>query len=85
MQPLRNFHRNVGKPDGRHIYCKPCKSELHKQRRKVYAKQNKKRKHTPSGTKRCPRCEQELPYSEFRKDSTRKDGHYSHCKSCARK
>ena len=56
--------------------------ELQKQRRDEYARQNKKRKRPPSGTKRCSRCEQELPYSEFRKAADRKDGHYEYCKAC---
>ena len=82
MQPLRNFTRNVGNPDGRRNYCKPCARELQKLRQKEYKKQNKKRKRSPSGTKRCPRCEQELPYSEFSKDNNQKDGHRSYCKTC---
>ena len=82
MQPLRNFHRHVGHPDGRHNYCKPCTRELNKQRRKEYKRQNKKRKRTPSGTKRCSRCEQELPYSEFHNVPSTKDGLYTYCRAC---
>ena len=82
MQPLRNFSRCVGNADGRQNYCKPCNSELNKRLRKEYARLNKKRKRTPSGTKRCPHCEQELPFSEFSKDNSMKDGHQTYCKAC---
>ena len=82
MQPLRNFHRDVGNPDGRYNYCKPCKRELDKLQRKEYARLNKKRKRTPRGTKRCPRCEEELPYSAFWKSFSNKDGHHAYCKAC---
>ena len=82
MQPLRNFYRDVGNPDGRKNFCRPCDRELAKLRQKEYARQNKRRKHDPSGTKRCPRCEQELPYSEFSKHNIQKDGYRSYCKSC---
>ena len=82
MQPLRNFYRDVANPDGRRNYCKPCARELQKLLQKEYARKNKKRKRDPSGTKRCPRCEQELPYSEFHKNMSNKDGVQDCCKFC---
>ena len=81
-QPLRNFSHHWANPDGRRNYCKPCDRELSKQQRKAHKQQNKKRKRDPSGTKRCPGCEQDLPYSDFHKNSSQKDAHHHYCKAC---
>lgn len=35
-------------------------------------------------TKKCSKCGRELPVSEFTKNSTRKDGLQSYCKTCQR-
>lgn len=40
---------------------------------------------TSSQNKLCSKCLNEIPYSEFHKDKTHKDGHRSHCKSCEKK
>lgn len=34
------------------------------------------------GTKRCPRCEQILPATDFHRDTSRADGRYPLCKPC---
>ena len=35
-------------------------------------------------TKRCSKCKQVLPFSEFSKDRSHKDGHRSVCKPCCK-
>ena len=37
-----------------------------------------------SDTKRCPKCEKELPFSEFGSDKSRKSGLAVYCKKCNR-
>ena len=32
--------------------------------------------------KRCSRCGENLPLEQFKKDATRRDGHFPYCKSC---
>jgi hypothetical protein len=36
----------------------------------------------PDGMARCPRCERDLPVSEFARDRSKPSGHKSHCKAC---
>ena len=36
----------------------------------------------PDETARCPRCERDLPVSEFARDRSKASGHKSHCKRC---
>jgi 5-methylcytosine-specific restriction endonuclease McrA len=33
----------------------------------------------------CTKCKKEKEYSEFKKDSTKPDGHYSSCRECCKK
>lgn len=37
---------------------------------------------TTDGSKRCLRCEQVKPLTDFHRDSSRKDGHGTRCKTC---
>lgn len=38
----------------------------------------------PTATKRCPRCGEVKPLSEFYKSAMRKDGHTAYCRVCQR-
>lgn len=37
---------------------------------------------TDNTTKKCDRCGRDLPYTEYRTDKRRADGHYPICKEC---
>eukprot|EP01093_Parvamoeba_rugata_P018402 TRINITY_DN785_c0_g1_i19.p2 TRINITY_DN785_c0_g1~~TRINITY_DN785_c0_g1_i19.p2 ORF type:complete len:249 (-),score=-68.48 TRINITY_DN785_c0_g1_i19:25-771(-) len=87
-QPVAQFNVNYSSADGRNSYCKACSNALKKEKRKKNAERNKKRKkdEVPDGTKRCGSKhhvgERELPYEDFYRDRTKKDGFESRCKEC---
>ena len=64
-------------------YCTPiCKN---KSRPSRYIKKRPTFPPAKEGYKWCPCCKQELPFSEFWKDKSRKDGCASQCKCCKSK
>ena len=64
-------------------YCTPiCKN---KSRPPRYIKKRPTFPPAKEGYKWCPCCKQELPFSEFWKDKSRKDGCASQCKCCKSK
>ena len=68
----------------RYKYCTPiCKSRSKPP--KVYIKKRPTFPPAKEGHKWCPCCKQELPFSAFWKDKSRKDGCASQCKSCKSK
>ena len=68
----------------RYKYCTPiCKSRSKPP--KVYIKKRPTFPPAKEGHKWCPCCKQELPFSAFWKDKSRKDGCASQCKCCKSK
>ena len=63
-------------------YCSPtCKN---KNRPSRYVKKRPTFPPAKEGYKWCSCCKQELPFSEFWKDKSKKDGYRTQCKSCKR-
>lgn len=78
-KPLDGFYRNRKSEDGRDFYCKACRQG---QGAALRAKRRESRPSKPERTgKRCGRCEQEKPFSEFYRSPT--NGKYSWlCRPC---
>lgn len=73
---ITQFSLKSNGKDGRNSLCKTCvkiKADARISKRKI----------DPSITeKKCTKCKHTKNISEFARDSTKQDGHYSSCKSC---
>tara|TARA_R100000388_G_C7114236_1_gene97989 strand:+ start:27 stop:470 length:444 start_codon:yes stop_codon:yes gene_type:complete len=88
----RNEHKDCvycGKPflitptTGKKIFCsRICKN---RDRNSQYVKKRPTFPPAKEGHKWCTCCKQELPFSEFWKDKSKKDGYATQCKSCKSK
>lgn len=67
------FDKNKSKKSGYNSWCKQCKKEL-------YEKTRQKKESIPEGYKKCGKCKQIKPVSEFNKSSAY--GYQSYCKQC---
>lgn len=72
-KPLDQFHVRTASPDGRHGFCKICRSGG----KKLVALID------PPGQKTCRSCSVVKPVAEFHICSTGSDGLQSRCKACA--
>ncbi len=85
-QPLTNFPRNKGRPDGRGRYCKSCYSvraaASYARRRATEGRQVRRRVEVPPGTARCPACAEIKPLSEFPRNRSAHNGRSAYCKPC---
>lgn len=70
---LDRFHRSKGAKNGRHAYCKQCRSKLRK---------GKRYDRPSSGTKQCPRCLCEKSVDAYYSDKSAMSGLQTYCKSC---
>jgi hypothetical protein len=79
--PRDEFYRNAAQPDGLAPYCKPCWREFCRVR---YARlmQDKRRAQQREDTKRCSRCQEIKPVSDFYKSDQWIDGLHVYCKKC---
>lgn len=87
IKSLDEFPKDNRAVDGRAANCKLCQSI----KRKAWAdKQEKKPKVSEvraaailaAGEKKCSKCGETKPLSEYHADKRNKDGLYGHCKSC---
>lgn len=72
-KPLDDFHLRSASPDGRHGFCKQCRS-LGRRVQPIC---------DPPGLKTCRRCGEVKARSEFHNSAGSSDGLQSHCKPCA--
>lgn len=81
-KPLTEFHKDKSKVDGLNFYCKPC----HIKKQKEYMKKGPKnlvpRQWNKDG-KKCSRCKEVKPITEFHKSTLRYDGLDNRCKKCS--
>lgn len=86
-KPVSEFHKDARSKDGLNIYCRPCKSQVSKE---SYEKNKDRRKENiaawqeknPDYMKKCTRCLENKPKSEFHKDPSSKDGLNICCRQC---
>jgi len=81
MKAPSEFYLNKCRPNGIGTYCKECDQ---KRRMTPEALEYKlRREHSLGQSKRCSRCEEWKPLSEFHKDHTRQaDGYSFVCRAC---
>jgi hypothetical protein len=79
--PYEEFYRNVAQSDGLTSYCKSCWREICQMR---YARQSEEKQRTQQreDTKRCARCQEVKPISDFYKGKQWIDGLHPYCKKC---
>jgi hypothetical protein len=79
--PRDEFYRNAAQSGGLAPYCKKCWREFCRVR---YARlmQDKHRAQQREDTKRCSRCQEVKPVSDFYKNDGWIDGFHPYCKKC---
>lgn len=87
VKVLEDYPKDKRATDGRGSHCKVCQGKLKKawkerQEKVVGPKQAKVEQSIATGEKKCTKCDQVKPLSEYHKDKRSSDGHYSHCKDC---
>lgn len=87
VKVLEDYPKDKRATDGRGSHCKVCQGKLkkawkEKQEKVVGPKQAKVEQSIATGEKKCTKCDQVKPLSEYHKDKRSSDGHYSHCKDC---
>ena len=87
-KPCDEFGRNASRPDGLAYYCRICFAE---KSRASYRRRREARGQTVDtrrpaevspGLRRCPRCEEVKPESEFPRNRSTKSGFAAYCKPC---
>lgn len=79
MLPLHQFYSERKSKDGYRSACKRCLAQA---QGKVYEGKRNKDLPIPEDFKRCSRCEQVLPKTQFFKSVDKSDGLQSWCKDC---
>lgn len=74
------FAASSSRPSGRHYQCKPCDSLSHQRRFEKNAVERESQ--PPPAAKRCPKCRQTYPSSEFNLCAGMRDGLQSKCRAC---
>ena len=72
--PVAGFHVNAARPDGRHDYCKTCRSRMTHDRVAL--------RREP--TRACLTCNNPVPLVDYGESTKSKDGRRSHCPECER-
>lgn len=62
-------------------HCKQCHGDYARRKREEYKKAHPKPVY-PEGYKRCCRCHEVKPYSEFHRNRSKKSGIHAECKVC---
>lgn len=78
-KPRSDFSRDRHRHDGLDVYCRACRSDKRRERSEGRSKSTPK---PISDLKRCPRCGQTKPRSDFPRNRSRRDGLDSHCRFC---
>jgi hypothetical protein len=79
--PRDEFYRNAAQSDGLAPYCKVCWREFCRVRH-ARLMQDKHRAQQSEDTKRCSRCQEVKPVSDFYKNDGWIDGLHPYCKKC---
>ncbi|MBA7705961.1 hypothetical protein ES703_114803 [subsurface metagenome] len=97
IKPLSQFYKNSNSRDGYGYYCRECASKYGKEyRRESFSERKRNQKYhqinekrnwekDKNKLKRCTRCDNFKPLSEFYKCLSKKTGYNSHCKKCKAK
>ncbi|MEW2523967.1 endonuclease VII domain-containing protein [Streptomyces sp. NPDC047071] len=84
--PPASFARDKNRRDGLQVRCRECVAEYsaahYRRRREAEGKVVREKMDVPDGHKRCPRCEEVKPHSEWELNATSSDGYSSYCKPC---
>jgi len=82
LKPAADFYSSKGSSDGYSCHCRLC---VQKQKQSYYRRLAARRKSEMPRieTKRCPRCAEVKPVSEFYKGVGKVGGYATHCKDCA--
>lgn len=83
IAPLNEFHNHSGRKDGKHSWCKYCKSKVYSEQADApfcYGSTNTKQANVPF--KLCKECGEEKPIYDFYKNKRMKDGYVNICKLC---
>ncbi|WP_406289651.1 endonuclease VII domain-containing protein [Embleya sp. NBC_00896] len=85
-RPAQDFGRNAKNPDGLSFYCLECNRRRaavsYRARRERAGFKVRPKIDVPDGHKRCPKCEQIKPHSEWHKSTRQWDGLAAACKTC---
>lgn len=85
-KPLSEFPFRPKPRDQRSTYCKPCSNARSKasyyKKREAEGRPVTPRVTHPEGHKRCPDCGLVLPFDQFAKNRSARDGLSSYCKQC---
>ena len=85
-QPLSNFLRHKGRPDGHGRYCKACYSvraaDSYARRRAAEGRVVRRKVEVPPGNARCPACCAIKELSEFPRNRSARSGRSAYCKPC---
>lgn len=85
VKPLDSFHAHAGRPDGRHPWCKDCRSSLGKSQRSARADRAREAEQLGRiGLKRCSRCGESQPVESYYRRADDSTGRKSQCISCYR-
>lgn len=79
-KPNTDFYASKQHKGGLYPYCKPCQIAKVAQ----MAKERPRRHQAPEGMKRCERCKETKPVSEFYKYTSQFDGLSRKCAACSR-
>lgn len=82
IKPISEFYKNNSRKDGLQTLCKNCSLKAVKKSKEI--KKTQTPKVIPENMKKCPRCGEIKPISEFGKNVSKKSGYESACKKCER-
>jgi len=77
VKPAEQFCPDNRRPSGYSSHCKAC-------HRAYYKKRPTAKPLKPGDTKRCTKCDETKPVSEFRQNTHYRTGYVSQCKDCQR-
>ncbi|MEU2127712.1 endonuclease VII domain-containing protein [Streptomyces sp. NPDC018352] len=80
--PRASFASNKAMRDGLQAYCRECSAEYYRERQEAKGKAVRVKVPVPRGSKRCPRCEEVKPHSQWERNKTSSDGWASYCREC---
>lgn len=82
VQIREAFASNRAMRDGLQAYCRECQAEHYKQKQEAKGRMVRVKVPVPSGHKRCPRCGEIRPHSQWERNKTSSDGWASYCRDC---
>ncbi|WP_326769970.1 endonuclease VII domain-containing protein [Streptomyces sp. NBC_01591] len=67
--------------DGLQAYCRDCSAEYYRERQEAKGRTVRLKVPVPRGSKRCPRCGEVKPHSQWERNKTSSDGWASYCRA----